>query len=118
MNAAGISMESMADESGNYLAPHEWLRDKQKTYMLQVSDGSMIGAAINHGDYVVIDPEQAVNSQDIGAVYYNGATTLKRIVQMGDTVLLMSENPDCEPIHLSQGDFKVMGKLVGVIKKL
>ncbi len=39
-------------------------------------------------------------------------------MMMGDTVLLVSENAKYEPISISEGDFKVMGKLVGVIKRL
>lgn len=116
--AAGIPIEIVDDIKGKFRLPTAWTKGKASLYMLQVKGDSMIGAGIDDGDYVVVDSEMAVNTQDIGVVYYNGATTLKRIVPMGDTILLMSENPDYEPIHISEGDFKLQGKLVGVVKKL
>lgn len=116
--AAGVPIEIVDDEKGKFYLPQEWTKQKVGLYMLQVRGESMIGAGIDDGDYVVVDGEQSVNPQDIGVVYYNGATTLKRVVPMGDTILLMSENPDYEPIHISEGDFQLQGKLVGVVKKL
>ena len=115
--AAGVPIEIVDEVRGNFRLPTEWVRGRKGLYILQVRGDSMIGADIDNEDLVVIDGEQMVNTNDIGAVYYNNATTLKRVVSMGDSILLMSENPEYEPIHISQGDFKVMGKLVGVIKK-
>ena len=115
--AAGVPIEIVDEIKGNFRLPSEWVRGRKGLYILQVRGDSMIGADIDNGDLVVIDGEQVVNTNDIGAVYYNNATTLKRVVPMGDSILLMSENPEYEPIHISQGDFKIMGKLVGVIKK-
>ena len=77
----------------------------------------MIGANIDDGDYVVIQAG-SVNNNEIAAVYYNGATTLKRITQEEEHVLLISENPKYEPIVIEDGDFRVMGKLIGVIKPI
>lgn len=115
--AAGVPIEIVDEVRGSFQLPTDWVRGRKGLYILHVRGNSMTGAGIDDGDLVVIDGEQAVNTNDIGVVYYNGATTLKKIVPMGDSILLMSENPEYEPIHISEGDFKVMGKLVGVIKK-
>ena len=115
--AAGMPIEIVDEVSGEFEIPAELFHHKKNSYMLQVQGDSMIGVDILDGDYVVI---QAGNVQDheIAAVYYNGATTLKRIVQEEDHVLLVSENPKYHPMVIEDGDFRVMGKLVGIIKSI
>lgn len=48
----------------------------------------------------------------------NGTTPLKQVTRMGDSIFLISANPVYEPIHIEEGDFSIMGKLVGVIKQV
>ena len=116
--AAGRPIEMMDEERGFFPVPKEFMHYREDVYMLQVKGDSMIGAGIDGGDYVLIEQMDYIDNQQIGAIYYNGGVTLKRVVKMGETVLLMSENPKYEPIHIEGDDFKVMGKLIGVIKKL
>ena len=103
--------------SDTFEMPSELLHHRRNIYMLHVQGDSMIGANINDGDYVVLQAG-VVNNNEIAAVYYNGATTLKRIVQEEDHVLLISENPNYRPIVIEDGDFRVMGKLIGIIKPM
>ena len=116
--AAGRPIEILDEERGIFPIPKEFIHYKENVYMLQVKGDSMIGVNIDNGDYVLIESTNCIDSQQIGAIYYNGGVTLKRVVQMGETVLLMSENPNYEPIHIEESDFKVMGKLIGIIKRL
>jgi len=78
----------------------------------------MINANVHNKDLVVLQKTDIADNMEIVAVYYNGCTTLKRIVRMGDTVLLMSENPDYEPINITEGELRIMGKLIGVIRQV
>lgn len=116
--AAGIPIEIIDEIRGNFKLPKEFLRDKENLFILQVKGDSMIEADINNRDYVVIEPTSTVQSHEVAAVYYNGATTLKQVMRMGDSILLISANPAYEPIHIEEGDFSIMGKLVGVIKQV
>lgn len=116
--AAGRPIEIMDEERGFFPIPRVFMHYRENVYMLQVKGDSMIGVDIECGDYVVIEEVNYIDSQQIGAIYYNGGVTLKRVVRMGETVLLMSENAKYEPIQIEGDDFKVMGKLIGVIKKL
>ncbi|WP_054742679.1 LexA family protein [Cellulosilyticum ruminicola] len=113
--AAGQPIEVVDEISERFEIPGELVNNKRGTYMLHVQGDSMINAQINDGDYVIIQAG-AVNNNEIAAVYYNGATTLKRIVQEEDHILLVSENPKYRPIVIEDDDFRVMGKLIGVIK--
>ena len=115
--AAGMPIELIDEVSGKFELPSVFLNHKKNTYMLHVQGDSMIGAGISDGDYVVIQAGN-VNNHEIAAVYFNGATTLKRIVQEEEHILLVSENPKYDPIIIEDGDFRVMGKLIGVIKTL
>lgn len=115
--AAGMPIEIMDEVSGTFKLPGELLHHKKNTYVLHVQGDSMTGADILDGDYVVIQAGN-VNQNEIAAIYYNGATTLKRIVQEEEYVLLCSENPKYPPIRIEDGDFRVMGKLIGIIKAL
>lgn len=117
--AAGKPIEIIDEVRGDFLMPYELVGPKaSQCYILQVKGDSMINADINDGDYVVIEAGVHIENYEIAAVYYNGGTTLKKVLMMGDSVLLVSENPKYEPIPISEGDFRVMGKLVGVIKRL
>lgn len=115
--AAGLPIEIVDEMSGKFSLPSELLHHKKNTYILHVQGDSMIGANIDDGDYVVIQAGN-VSNHEIAAIYYNGSTTLKRIVQEEEHILLVSENPKYKPIVIEEGDFHVMGKLVGVIKNL
>lgn len=116
--AAGRPIEIVDEIRGSFPVPKEFIHHKENVYMLQVKGDSMIGAGIDNDDLVVIEEAEIIQSHQIAAVYYNGGVTLKKVVQMGDTVLLMSENPKYEPIHIEGHDYKVMGKLIGVIKRV
>ena len=115
--AAGMPIEVVEDSCGTFHMPGELLGHKKNTYMLHVQGDSMIGAGIEDGDYVVIQ-SGSVSDREIAAVYYNGAITLKRIVQEEDCILLVSENPKYRPIRIEDGEFRAMGKLIGVLKNL
>jgi DNA helicase II / ATP-dependent DNA helicase PcrA len=52
------------------------------------------------------------------AVDLDGNTTLKRFVRIGDTILLLPENPAYEPIPVMEGQMSVFGVAVGVVKNL
>ena len=115
--AAGMPIEVVEDACENFELPGELLGYKKNTYMLHVQGDSMTGAGIEDGDYVVIQAG-SVSDREIAAVYYNGAITLKRIMQEEDHILLVSENPKYRPIMIEDGEFRAMGKLIGVLKSI
>lgn len=85
-------------------------------YTLLCEGDSMINAQILDGDVVYIAQQETVDNGEIAAVWYDGATTLKRFYKNGDTVTLMPENPRFAPIFISGADLsrlKVLGRAVG-----
>ncbi|WP_373687743.1 3'-5' exonuclease [Clostridium tagluense] len=116
--AAGdpILLNSTTDEE--FYIPELWTQKNSINYMVKVKGDSMINANINDGDLVVIRQQNTANNYEIVAVDLDGNTTLKRFVTMGDTVLLMPENSNYEPINVTETQMSILGVAVGVVKNI
>jgi SOS regulatory protein LexA len=114
--AAGEPILINSEIEGNFYIPKYWLKGVKDSFILKVKGDSMIGANINHGDYVVIRQEHAANNNDIVAVDIGGNATLKRLSIKKDRVLLMPENENYKPIVVDSEDTYIIGTAVGVIK--
>ena len=80
--------------------------DTENYFFLRVSGESMINAGINNGDLVLIRKQPCAEDGQIVAARVNGdEATLKRYKTQGETILLLPENPDYDPIIVSAKDF-------------
>ena len=115
--AAGIPMESIADEAPQVTVPTQMLSGQGQHYALEVKGDSMINAGINEGDIVVIRETNTAENGDIVVAQIEGyEATLKRFKRMGDVVALEAANPAYETRMLPIGHVKVQGRLVGLIR--
>jgi repressor LexA len=115
--AAGIPMESIADEAPQVTVPAQMLSGQGQHYALEVKGDSMINAGINEGDIVVIRETSTAENGDIVVAQIEGyEATLKRFKRMGDVVALEAANPGYETRMLPIGHVKVQGRLVGLIR--
>ena len=114
--AAGEPILINSEIEGNFYIPKYWLKGAHNSFILKVKGDSMIGANINHGDYVVIRQEHAANNNDIVAVDISGNATLKRLSIKKDRILLMPENEKYKPIVIDSEDTYIIGTAVGIIK--
>jgi DNA helicase-2/ATP-dependent DNA helicase PcrA len=116
--AAGdpILLKSISDE--DFYIPEIWTERNSINYMVKVKGDSMINAKIDDGDLVVIHQQNTANNYEIVAVDLDGNTTLKRFVRMGDTILLMPENSNYEPINVTETQMSILGVAVGVVKNV
>lgn len=90
-----------------------------KMYALRVSGLSMKDVGISDGDFVLLVDNDLQNG-DIGAILYNGETSLKRIYFDANGLRLEPANPDYEAIKIEPGVFeeiKILGKYVGHVNK-
>ena len=85
-------------------------------YVLRVRGDSMIGAGILEGDYVVVRPAQTASNGEIVVALIEDEATVKRYFKERNGIRLQAENPDYEPIRSK--DAKVLGKVVGVFRKV
>lgn len=82
---------------------------------------SMIGAGIEDGDIVYIREQPEVETGEIAAVMVGeDEATLKRFKRVGNTILLIPENSNYEPLVFSGGEMngvRILGKAVGFTRQ-
>jgi repressor LexA len=100
---AGYPALAFEDIEGYASIPY---KDAENYFFLRVSGESMINAGIQSGDLVLIRKQSSAEYGQIVAARVNGdEATLKKYKPQGDTVLLLPENPDFEPILVRAKDF-------------
>lgn len=84
-------------------------------FALKVKGDSMLGAGIFPGDIVFIRKQENLENGEIGAVLIEDSATLKKFYKEKDTIILQAENDFYKPIILTNGDVRILGKLVAVL---
>jgi len=115
--AAGTPIEAISDAANNVSVPGQMLSSSDPHYALEVKGDSMIDAGINEGDVVVIRETSSADNGDIVVAVVEGyEATLKRFRRKGNMIALEAANPAYETRMLPEGQVKVQGKLVGLIR--
>ncbi|NLZ52700.1 MAG: repressor LexA [Thermoanaerobacteraceae bacterium] len=84
-------------------------------FALKVKGDSMLGVGIFPGDIVFIRQQDVLENGEIGAILIENEATLKRFYREKDTIILQAENVAYKPIVLTNGDVRILGKLVAVL---
>lgn len=87
-------------------------------FALEVKGDSMINAGIYDGDIVFIKKQDCLENGQIGAVQIEDMeteATLKKFYYNNGVVQLLSENPNNPPQIYTEGNVKILGKLVAVL---
>ncbi len=90
-----------------------------RIFAIRVSGQSMKGADIHDGDYVLLIDDDIPNG-GIGAVLYNGETSLKHIYYDEAGLRLEPANSDYSDIYIKPDIFeevRILGKYVGHVNK-
>ncbi len=90
----------------------------QADYLLRVHGMSMRDAGIHDGDLLAVHRTPEAENGQIVVARLDGEVTVKRFQRTGDSVSLLPENPDFEPIHIDPRiwDFSIEGIVVGCIR--
>ncbi|WP_299777534.1 translesion error-prone DNA polymerase V autoproteolytic subunit [uncultured Formosa sp.] len=97
----------------------ELVRNKEATFFARVSGQSMIGAGLDDNDLLVIDRSLSATHNKIAVCFLDGEFTVKRLKVEGGEVWLQPENPNYEPIHVTDAnDFVIWGIVTNVIKRV
>jgi len=88
-----------------------------KTFALQVKGDSMIDAGILDGDRVIVKQQGTAENGEIVCAVINGEATLKRFFKKDGVVTLKAENEKYAPIVVSEGEFRIAGRIVGLLRK-
>lgn len=78
------------------------VRNEPATFFFHASGDSMLGAGIHDGDILVVDRSLQAVSGKVVIAAVDGELTVKRLVKKGETLLLVPENPDYQPIDITR----------------
>lgn len=87
-------------------------------FALRIRGDSMIGAGIYENDIVFIKQQPEIENGEIGAVQITDMeceATLKRVYKDNSSITLQAENPKYPPKTFTNGNIKILGKLVAVL---
>lgn len=88
-----------------------------KLFALLVKGDSMIDAGILDGDRVIVKQQGTVENGEIVCAVIEGEATLKRFYQEDGVITLKAENEKYAPIVVSEGEFRIAGRVVGLLRK-
>ncbi len=113
--AAGPAIEAVATDETADLG--EMLGGSEH-FALRVKGDSMIEDHIKEGDLVIIKPQQTATNGERIVAMIDGAVTLKKFYHRRDRIELHPANSTMEPIIVGPDrDIKILGKLVGVVRR-
>ncbi len=90
-----------------------------KMFALRVAGQSMRDAGISDGDFVLL-VDSDIQDGDIGAIMYNGETSLKKVYYGPNGLRLEPCNPEYKAIAVEPGIFeevRIIGRYVGHVNK-
>jgi repressor LexA len=88
-----------------------------KMFALQVKGDSMIDAGIMDGDRVIVKQQATAENGEIVCALINGEATLKRFFKKDGVITLKADNKNYAPIVVSEGEFGIAGRIVGLLRK-
>lgn len=88
-----------------------------KMFALQVKGDSMIDAGILDGDRVIVKQQATAENGEIVCALINGEATLKRFFKKDGVITLKADNKNYAPIVVSEGEFGIAGRIVGLLRK-
>lgn len=92
------------------------IKNREATFLLEVSNDSMIDAGIQPGDLVLVERGREAKNGRIVVAEVDGEWTLKRIDKRNGRVVLLPANPKYKPIYPRES-LNVGGIVVGVVRK-
>ena len=84
-------------------------------FALRIKGDSMINAGIQEQDIVFIKKQDWLENGEIRAILIEGEATLKKFHKDNGTIVLQAENKAYAPMIYTNGDLKILGKLVAVL---
>ncbi len=116
--AAGALQEAVESDLGS-ITLETIFPNLERIFAIRVSGESMQGDGIQDGDYVLLVDDDIPNG-GIGAVLYNGETSLKRIYHEGKSIRLEPANDRYSDIRITPDVFEevnLLGRYVGHVNR-
>lgn len=114
--AAGAPAFMSEQADNEFCLPREWVKAKDRLFMLRVQGDSMVGVDIYDGDYVLVRKQNTAENTDIVVVALEEEATLKEFMRIGDQVLLIPKNKKYTPQKIETEQARVLGIVLGIVK--
>jgi len=117
--AAGLPITAIENLESSLIIDPSFLKKAEDAFALRVKGDSMINAGINDKDLVIVSPYEQAKNGDIVVALLNDEATVKKFELVNNKIRLIPENNVYNPIEVnSQDDFKLVGKVKGVVRWL
>ncbi len=118
--AAGVPVLSPENREGDVTIDLSLfsLRTSQHLFALRVKGESMVNAHILDGDTLLVRAQASAQNGEIIVALVEGEATVKRFFLEKDRIRLQPENSAMKPIYLDRGEFQIIGKAIGVLRKM
>jgi len=116
---AGHLSPAIEDIQGYFSVDHLAVKGRD-CFFLRVSGDSMIGAGIFDGDLALVRPQPIAVNKDAVVAMVDGEVTLKWFYKERDHIRLQPANPNMKAIIIrpDDGDVSIIGKVIGVYRRL
>lgn len=94
------------------------IKSSQQVFALGVRGDSMMDAHILDGDTVLVQKQSIAMNGEIVVALVDGDATVKRFFLENGRVRLQPENSRMGPMYFDGGDLRILGKVVGVMRRL
>lgn len=90
------------------------------SFLLRVKGDSLKDAYIFSGDVVIVNPNMIPKNGQIAAAILDDAAVIKRFMMEGETIELLSENPEFSPIVIRKDNqkFRIVGVVIGIYRSM
>ncbi|MCD4690291.1 transcriptional repressor LexA [bacterium] len=101
------------------IAVDEMFARREGCFALRVLGDSMRDAGIHNGDVVIVNPEPDARNGDVIVAMIDDEATVKEYQRRGEHICLKAHNPAYDDIELTgaEGEVRVLGKVVGLMRK-
>jgi repressor LexA len=114
--AAGRPIEALTDPEMVNVPPD--FVGRRPTYVLRVRGSSLLDEQIRDGDYLIVeDRGTAEDGETVIGLLAGEEVVVKRYYRQDGLIRLQPANPALEPMIVSEGDLRIRGIVLGVMRK-
>jgi repressor LexA len=107
----------LAEHREGFITMDRRFLPSDRVFFLKVKGDSMVGRAIESGDFVMIDPASPARDGDMIAARIGDEATIKTLAHEGQSTVLKAANPSERDITVGpRDDFSVLGVVCGVFR--
>jgi len=116
--SSGISLPAIvAEDIEDYLNVDKGIFKTEGGFALRVTGDSMVDAGIFDSDIALINPRVTPEDGDIVIVILGDETVIKRYYKEKNRIRLVSDNKYTKPVTLHSRYVRIIGKVVGILRK-